>query len=123
MVALLVTCAGGGVASAASANEWPLERQFPLVEPPPPLHFHPPPSDVVADGRGGLFVLVYWPSVQRTKGTETEFGHTRLLRIAPDGSRRVVSPFDAQVDDEILPLKDGSILFTRYNAIDRLRAN
>jgi hypothetical protein len=116
-------CAGGAAVSEAAANEWPLERQFPLVEPPPPLHSFPPPSDVVADGRGALFVLVYWPTVQKTKGTETEFGHTRLLRIAPDGSRRLVSPFGAQVDDEILPLGDGSILFTRYNAIDRLRPN
>jgi hypothetical protein len=131
-VAFVVLCASGAVVSPASADEWPLERQFPLVEPPPPLHSFPPPSSVVEDSRGALFVLVYWPTVHRTKGSETEFAHTSLVRIAPDGSRRFVPPFGAppsrgdkieQVDDEILPLEDGSILFTRFNAIDRLRPN
>jgi hypothetical protein len=54
-----------------------------------------------------------------------------LVRIAPDGSRTFVKPFGqpkrgkagAQIDDDILPLRDGSILFTSYNAIDRLRPN
>src|SRR3954469_1643921 len=132
LVALLVMCAGGAVASAASADEWPLDRQFPLVEPPPPLGFHPPPSDVVEDSDGGLFVLAYWPAVQKTKGSETEWPHTSLVHIARDGSRNFVQPFGPpppgpsgieQVDDEILPLADGSILFTRFNAIDRLRPN
>src|SRR3954464_14675209 len=132
LVALLVMCAGGAVASAASAEEWPLERQFPLVEPPPPLGFHPPPSDVVETSDGTLFVLVYWPALQTTKTSETEWPHTSLVRIARDGSRNFVQPFGPpppgpsgieQVDDEILPLADGSILFTRFNAIDRLRPN
>jgi hypothetical protein len=135
LVAFLVMCAGGAVGSPASADEWPLERQFPLVEPPPPLHLSPPPSSVVEDSRGALFVLVYWPAVQTTKVSETEWPHTSLVRIAPDGSRTFLPPFGApglpprgtkgmeQVDDEILPLEGGSILFTRYNAIDRLRKN
>src|SRR3954454_21122659 len=132
LVALLVMCAGGAVASAASADEWPLDRQFPLVEPPPPLGFHPPPSDVVEDSDGGLFVLAYWPAVQKTKGSETEWPHTSLVHIARAGSRAFVQPFGPppggqsgieQIDDEILPLPDGSILFTRYNAIDLLHPN
>jgi len=68
LVAFLVTCAGGVVVSPASADEWPLERQFPLVEPPPTLHFFPPPSDIVEATDGALFVLIYWPAVQTTKG-------------------------------------------------------
>jgi hypothetical protein len=133
LVAFLVTCAGGAAAGPASADEWPLERQFPLVEPPPQLHFFPPPSSVVEGSDGTLFVLVYWPTVQTTKGSQTDWAHTSLVRIAPDGSRAFVPPFGApparggssieQVDDDILPLGDGSILFTRNNAIDRLRPN
>jgi hypothetical protein len=132
LVALLVMCAGGAVASAASTDEWPLERQFPLVEPPPTLGLHPPPSDIVEDRDGGLFVLAYWPALQKTKGSETEWPHTSLMRIARAGSRVFVQPFGPppggtsgieQIDDEILPLPDGSILFTRYNAIDRLHPN
>ncbi|MEA2444789.1 MAG: hypothetical protein QOJ12_2081 [Thermoleophilales bacterium] len=135
LVPFLVTCAGGAVVSPASAEEWPLEQQFPLVEPAPPVHGYPPPSSVVEDTDGALFVLIYWPTVQRTRTSESESAHTSLVRIAPDGSRTFVPPFGApesephrgtaieQVDDEILPLRDGSILFTRYNAIDRLRPN
>jgi hypothetical protein len=131
LVALLVACTGG---ATASAGEWPLERQFPLVEPPPPVHAYPPPSSVVEDTDGSLLVLVYWPSLQPTRFGETEWPHTSLVRIAPDGSRAFVPPFGApepkfptdavgQVDDEILPLRDGSILITRSNEIDRLRPN
>jgi hypothetical protein len=128
LVAFLVTCSGGAVASAASAGEWPLDRQFPLLEPPPPLHGGPPPSDIVEDSDGGLFVLAYWPAVQTINGFETEFPRTSLVRIARAGNRNFVQPFEApphsaaqQIDDEILPLSDGSILFTSFNAIDRLR--
>src|SRR3954452_10875218 len=131
LVAFLATCAGGAVASAAFAAEWPVERQFPLVEPPPPLHFGPPPSSVVEDRDGSLLVAVYWPFVQTTRGTQTEYAQTRLVRIARDGSRSFVRPFGAakpksgspedQIDDDILPLRDGSILFTTLNAVDRLR--
>src|SRR4051812_28313090 len=127
LVALLVECTGG---ATASAGEWPLERQFPLVEPPPPVHAYPPPSSVVEDTDGSLLVLVYWPSLQPTRFGETEWPHTSLVRIAPDGSRAFVPPFGAperraggQIDDEILPLNDGSILFTRANELDRLRPN
>jgi hypothetical protein len=128
LVAFLATCAGGALVSPAFAAEWPLERQFPLLEPPPPLHFHPPASDVVEDSDGALFVLAYWPALQKTKSSELEWPKTSLARIARDGSRNFVKPFGApphndaeQIDDEILPLSDGSILITRYNAIDRLR--
>jgi hypothetical protein len=128
LVAFLVTCAVGAAASPAFAETWPLERQFPLLEPPPPLGFHPPPSDVVETSNGTLFVLAYWPAVQTTKGSQTEFPRTSLVRIAPTGNRNFVQPFGApphsaaqQIDDEILPLPDGSILFTSFNAIDRLR--
>src|SRR3954453_10004193 len=128
LVAFLVTCSGGAVASAASAGEWPLDRQFPLFEPAPPLHGGPPPSDIVEGSDGGLFVLAYWPAVLTIKGSETEFPRTSLVRIARAGNRNFVQPFEApphsaaqQIDDEILPLPDGSILFTSYNAIDRLR--
>src|SRR4051812_17460994 len=128
LVAFLVMCAGGAVASPASAGTWPLDRQFPLFEPPPPLHGGPPPSDIAEDGDGGLFVLAYWPAVLTIKGSETEFPRTSLVRIARAGTSNFVQPFDApphsaaqQIDDEILPLPDGSILFTSFNAIDRLR--
>jgi hypothetical protein len=128
LVAFLVTCSGGAVASAASAGEWPLDRQFPLLEPPPPLHGGPPTSDIVEDSDGALFVLAYWPAVVKTKGAETEFPRTALVRIARTGVRNFVQPFEApphsaaqQIDDEILPLPDGSTLFTTFNAIDRLR--
>src|SRR4051812_35467617 len=131
LVSVLVTCAGGAAASPASADEWPLERQFPLVGPPPPLHSSSPPSSVAEDRNGALLVLVDWPVVQTTANAETEFPRTALVRIAPDGSRAFVPPFGEparrgageQIDDEILPLDDGSILITRPNAIDRLRPN
>ncbi|MEA2442734.1 MAG: hypothetical protein QOJ12_26, partial [Thermoleophilales bacterium] len=118
--------------SPASADEWPAERQFVLVEPPPPVHSHPPPSSVAEDRDGALLVLVYWPVVRTTAGSETESPYTSLVRIARAGSRVFVQPFGPpprgqsaieQIDDEILPLPDGSILFTRFNAIDRLRPN
>jgi hypothetical protein len=129
LVPFLVTCAGGAVVSPASADEWPAERQFVLVEPPPPVHSHPPPSSVAEGRDGALLVLVYWPVVRTTANAETEFPHTSLVRIASDGSRAFVPPFGEpgrssageQIDDEILPLGDGSILITRYNALDRLR--
>jgi hypothetical protein len=122
-------CAGGAVVSPASADEWPLERQFGLVEPPPIVHGHPPPSSVAEDVHGALLVLVYWPLVETTKFGEQEFGHTSLVRISSDGSRAFVPPFgkpdrdsfDDQVDDDILPLPDGSILFTRRASLYRLR--
>ena len=131
LVAFFVACAAGAVVSPASADEWPIERQFPLVEPPPPLHGGPPPASVVEDTDGALLVLIYWPLVQTTPTSESEYPRTPLVRIASDGSRTFVPPFGEpeganlgeQVDDEILPLRDGSILFTRYNAIDRLRPN
>jgi hypothetical protein len=125
-------CAGGVMAGPASADEWPLDQQFPLVYPPPIVHGFPPASDVVEATDGALFVLVSWPAVQASKGSETEFDHTSLVRIARNGSRNFVRPFGApphrastieQVNDEILPLPDGSILFTRRFAIDRLRPN
>src|SRR4051794_34333319 len=128
LVAFLVTCVGGLVVSPASADQWPLDRQFPLLEPPPPLDSGPPPSDIVEDSDGGLFVLAYWPAVLTSKNSVTEFPRTSLVRIARAGNRNFVQPFAApphsaaqRIDDEILPLPDGSILFTSYNAIDRLR--
>jgi hypothetical protein len=129
LVSLAVTCAGGALAGPASADEWPVERQFELVSPPPPLHGGPPPSSVVETADGSLFVLVYWPVVQTTAAGETEALSTSLVRISPDGSRAFVPPFgDPEhgsagelVDDEVLPLSDGSILFTSFNAIDRVR--
>lgn len=133
LVAFLLTCAGGAVVSPASGDEWPLERQFPLVEPPPPVHESSPPSSVVEGSDGALFVFVFWPMVGTTNGAETASANTSLVRIAPDGSRAFVPPFGPpgskhrggsaieQVDDEALPLRDGSILFTRFNEIDRVR--
>jgi hypothetical protein len=129
LVALFLTCAAVVVATPASAAEWPAARQFTLVAPSPPLHFQPPPSSVAETRDGALLVLVYWPQVVRTAHSESEIGKTSLVRIAPDGSRSFVPPFGSpghkgagvQVDDEILPLSDGSILFTRYNEIARLR--
>jgi hypothetical protein len=129
LVAFAVTCAAGTVVGPAFADEWPTERQFELVSPPPPLHLGPPPGSVAETADGALLVLVYWPFLQDTKFGETEYPHTSLVRIAPDGSRGFVPPFgepdrspaDKQVADDILPLPDGSILFTRYNELDRLR--
>lgn len=132
LVAFLLVGANAGVVSA-SASEWPAERRFLLVEPPPPLHLAPPPSSVAEDADGGLLVLVYWPVVEENEFGTSEMPATRLVRIAPDGSRAFVPPFGElkpdgafegeriNVDDEILPLPDGSILFTGYNTIDRLR--
>jgi serine/threonine-protein kinase len=131
LAVFLLIAADAAVSSRASAAEWPAERQFVLVEPPPPLHLYPPPSSVVEDSDGALLVLVYWPVTRRTDdGSISERPRTRLVRIAPDGVRAFVPPFGApdpgsvqgrvNVDDEILPLPDGSILFTRYNAIDQL---
>jgi hypothetical protein len=95
------------------------------------LGLYPPPSSVAEDADGALLALVYWPVTETSDGSTTEWPRTRLVRIAPDGSRAFVPPFGElepgsldtriNVDDEILPLPDGSILFTRYNAIDRLR--
>src|SRR4051812_24101977 len=133
--ALVVAFLALGTGSAvASAGEWPLERQFPLVEPPPPLHGGPPSAALAEDTGGSLLVLVYWPRVLSSGGSETEFPATRVVRLAADGSRAFVPAFEApdagghsvtDVDqtDEILPLRDGSLLFTRYNEIVRLRPN
>lgn len=128
---ILLVAANAAIVGSATAAEWPLKRQFVLVEPPPPLHLYPPASSVVEDRDGSLLVLVYWPVTRTTgDGSVTEWPRTRLVRIALDGSRSFVPPFGElepgspdtriNVDDEILPLPDGSILFTRYNAIDRL---
>jgi hypothetical protein len=130
LVVLLI--AGVGVVSRASAAEWAAERQFLLVEPPEPSQLYPPPSAVAEAADGALLVLLYWPLIQKSEdGLITEFPRTRLVRIAPDGSRSFVPPFGElepgssdmriNVEDEILPLPDGSILFTRFNAIDLRR--
>src|SRR4051812_14403101 len=63
LLVFLVMCACGAVPSPASAGEWPMERQFVLVEPPPPLHLSPPASSLAELGNGALLVLVYWPVV------------------------------------------------------------
>ena len=132
LVALMVG-AVIAVSGRASAAEWPAERQFVLVEPPPPLGLYPPPSSVAEDTDDSLFVLVYWPVVKKSPGSTTEWPRTRLVRIARDGSRAFVPPFGQlesgspdtriNVDDEILLLPDRSILFTVYNAINRVRAD
>jgi hypothetical protein len=134
LVAFVLTCASAAAASPAFADEWPTEREFELVSPPAPLGFHPPPSSVVEDRDGSLLVAAYWPVLQATRGSQTEYSLTRLVRIGRDGSRSYVPPFgklergrasdltpDKQIDDEILPLPDKSILFTSYNAVKRLR--
>jgi hypothetical protein len=131
LVAFLLIGANASVVSRASSAEWPAARQFVLVEPPPRLGLYPPPSSVAEDADGALLALVYWPVTETSDGSTTEWPRTRLVRIAPDGARAFVPPFGElepgsldtriNVDDEILPLPDGSILFTRYNAIDRLR--
>src|SRR5215207_2317584 len=129
VLVLLVVGVGAGVVSPVVAAEWPAERQFLLVEPPPPLGLSPPPSSVAEAADGALLVLVYWPVIRRTEHSRLELPRTRLVRIARDGSRAFVPPFGElepgsldtriNVEDEILPLPDGSILFSRYNAIDR----
>jgi hypothetical protein len=133
LLLFLVVLVGANPAlvSRASAAQWSADRQFVLVEPPPPLGLYPPPSSVVEDRDGSLLVLVYWPVIKQSQGLISEFPRTRLVRIAIDGSRAFVPPFGQlepgsrdtriNVDDEILPLPDGSLLFTVYNAIDRLR--
>src|SRR4051794_2647058 len=131
LVGFLVTCAGGALAGPASAAEWPTARQFTLAEPSPPLHLSPPTSSVVEDRDGSLLLALYWPTVKTTAHTQTEYAATRLVRIAPNGSRTFVKPFGQpkrgkagpEIDDDILPLRDGSILFTSRFAVDRLRPN
>jgi hypothetical protein len=131
-VAFLLIGANAAVVSRASAAEWPAERQFVLVE--PPLTLHSSPRWVAETADGSLLVLLNGPVVRTYEDGSTEaWPRTRLVRIAPDGSRVFVPPFGrlepgssdtrANVYDEILPLPDGSILFTRYNAIDRRRPN
>jgi hypothetical protein len=120
LVTLLLIGANAALIDDATAAQWPAKRQFVLVEPRPQLTLSPPPSSVVEDSDGALLVLVYWPVTETSDGSTTESPRTRLVRIARDGSRTFVAP-GINVDDEILPLPDGSMLFTRYNAIDRLR--
>jgi hypothetical protein len=131
--------AGIGVGTGASAvshgvaAEWPAERQFVLVAPSEPNTFSPPPSLVAEAADGALLVLMYWPVIRTSKdGSTSERARTRLVRIAADGSLAFV-PLSGDlapgsrdtliddVDDEILPLPDGSILFSRFAAIDRRR--
>jgi hypothetical protein len=129
LVGLFVTGAFGAVVTPASADEWPMERQFALAEPPPPLGLHPPPSSIAEEPDGSLLVAIYWPPVQTAGHSRTPYSQTRLVRIAPNGSRTVVLPFSKpqrgsageQIVDDFLPLGDGSILFTSYNAVERLR--
>jgi hypothetical protein len=124
LVALLLIAANAAAINSASAAEWPVERQFVLVEPPPPLQLYPPPSSVAETADGALLVRLYWPVTRTFEGGSSERVRTRVVRITPDGSRSFVPALDrfeeVEGDDEILPLPDGSILFTRYNAIDRL---
>jgi hypothetical protein len=130
---LFVVGAGAGVVTRASAAQWPIERQFPLLESPGPNNGSPTPGSVAEDGGGELLVLLDWPLVKREEGGLSFWPRTRLVRIAPDGSRAFVPPFGdlepgsrdtrINVDDEILALPDGSLLFTRYKAIDMLRAD
>lgn len=129
LAVLLIVGTGGGVVGSAFAAEWPAERRFLLVESPAPLQLSPPPSSVVEAPDGALLVLLYWP-VTRTfdDGTVSQRPRTRLVRVAVDGSRSFVPPFGERVpgspntrfnvDDEILPLPDGSILFSGTATID-----
>jgi hypothetical protein len=134
LVAFLLIGSNAAMVNRASATEWPAERQFLLVEPPAPLHLYPPPSAVAEDADGALLVAIYWPVTQKLDdGSFTESPRTLLVRIAPDGSRAFVPPFGEidpggpfpeariEIDDEILPLPDGSILFTRDRSIDLRR--
>src|SRR5436190_862086 len=119
--------AGAGRAVAA---EWPNDQRYVLVER-PPIGFYPPPTAVAEDADGALLVLLYWPVIRVSDGSVMEWPRTRLVRIAPDGTRSFVRPIGElepgssdmriNVDDEILPLPEGSILFSRVNAIDRRR--
>ena len=123
LVVIASTCAIGD----ALAAEWPENRRFVLVEPPSEVEIFPPPSSIAEDSDGSLLVLLPWPV---TVGSSGEVNLTRLMRIDPDGSRAFLPPFgeldpagafpEARIDaEEILPLPDGSILFSRPNAIDR----
>jgi hypothetical protein len=116
------------VVSAALAAAWPAEREFLLVEPPVPNHLYPPPSSVAEAPDRALLVLVYWPGTATSDdGSVTEWPGTRLVRIALDGSRAFIPPIGELAPgslgmrtdaDEIVPLPDGSILFSRSGALD-----
>jgi hypothetical protein len=117
------------VASSASAAEWPANRQFLIVEPPVPDDYGPPPSGVAEGPDGALLVLMYWPLTHVSKdGSVEAWDRSRLVRIAPDGARAFVPPFGdvkpghhvprVDIEDDFLPLPDGSILFSHGSRID-----
>lgn len=122
LVALLLIGTAAAAPSRAPAAEWPAERQYLLAEPPTPLHLFPPASAVAEDTDGSLLLLLYWPVIRAYgDGSVSESPRTRLVRVAPDGSRAFVPLGPGSGGDEVLPLPDGSILFTRDDAIDRRR--
>ena len=118
LAAFLLLGANATAVSRASAAEWPAARQFVLVEPSPPLHLGPPPSSVAETADGALLLRLYWPITESFgDGSISERPRTRVVRIARDGSRAFVPALERltgiEGDDELLPLADGSILFTR----------
>jgi hypothetical protein len=130
LVLLVIGVGAGAGVGRAVAVEWPEDQRYVLVDR-PRAGFYPPPSAVGEDADGALLVLMYWPVIRISGGSIAEWPRTRLVRIAPDGREFFVRPIGELVpgssemrinaDDEILPLPDGSILFSRFNAIDRLR--
>ncbi len=116
--------AGTGVVSRGFAAEWPADRQFVLVAPPVQSVFASPPGSVAEAADGALLVLIFWPVIRTSKdGSTSAQVRSRLVRVAADGSLAFVPPFgdlapgsrDPLVPDvdEIVPLPDGSILFSR----------
>ena len=128
LVLVVLLIAGASVAGHAFAAQWPAERRFLLVENLDPVNLSPVPASVAEARDGALLVLLWWPVTRTSEdGTVSQTDRTRLVRVAVDGSHSFVPPFGQLVpgsretrfgiDDEILPLPDGSILFSGYDTL------
>ena len=119
-----------GAPAAAGAAGWPVERIFTLASTSEMHGLYPPPAALAETADRTLLVVLLWTESQPTPdGTGTMYDQrTRLSRLAPDGTQTFVRPFGElkpgsdweryTIEDEILPLADGSMLFGSYNAID-----
>ena len=129
--ALVLIVAGACATGGAPAAEWPEDRRFVLSSRRPRRSV--PAAEL--GGRGGRRFPARAPLLARGQGRvltgervarDASRAHrsrwlARLRAAFGDGARRAFEGERLNVDDEILPLPDGSILFTGYNAIDRLR--